>query len=52
MFPELHTLHLSYNRIPKDHLFSLGNLKSLQVLNLAANNLGSLPMNLNFLHSL
>ena len=52
MFPELHTLHLSYNRIPKDHLFSLGNLKSLQVLNLASNNLGSLPMNLSFLQSL
>lgn len=51
-FPHLHTLHLSFNRIPKDHLFALGTLKSLQVLNLASNNLGSLPMNMSFLETL
>ena len=51
-FPHLHTLHLSYNRIPKDNLFTLGSLKSLQVLNLASNNLGSLPINMSFLETL
>jgi Leucine-rich repeat (LRR) protein len=51
-FPNLHTLHLSYDRIPRDHLFALGNLESLQVLNMSSNHLGSLPMNLSFLSSL
>lgn len=52
MFPHLHTLHLSYNRIPTKDLSDLGNLQSLQVLNLASNNLCTLPANLGFLHSL
>ena len=51
-FPCIHTLHLSFNRIPREHLCTLGNLQSLQVLNLAANNLSYLPSDLSFFHSL
>ena len=29
MFPQLHTLHLSYNRVPSKHLSNLANLENL-----------------------
>ena len=51
-FPQLHTLHLSYNKIPPGHLTTLGYLNSLQVLNLGSNELCTLPSDLSFMHSL
>ena len=51
-FQQLHTLHLSYNKIPPGPLTTLGYLNSLQVLNLGSNELCTLPSNLSFLHSL
>jgi Leucine-rich repeat (LRR) protein len=29
MFPQLHTLHLSYNKVPTKHLSDLTNLQNL-----------------------
>jgi Leucine-rich repeat (LRR) protein len=49
MFPQLHTVHLSYNKIPKEHLSDLGHLTQLQVLNLASNNLCTLPLDMSYL---
>ena len=48
----MHTLHLSYNRIPPGHLPTLGYLKNLQVLNIGSNDLCTLPSDLSFFHSL
>jgi len=51
-FPNLHTLHLSYNQIPPGHLQDLGVLPELQILNLGSNNLSTLPTDMSFLHCL
>lgn len=51
-FPNLHTLHLSYNQIPPSHLQDLGMLPELQILNLGSNNLSTLPTDMSFFHCL
>lgn len=51
-FEELHTLHLSYNKIPAAHLTQLGLLPNLQVLNIASNNFFTLPSDLSFIQNL
>ena len=51
-FPNLHTLHLSYNKIPPGHLTELGHLASLRVLNIGSNDLRTLPTDMSFFHSL
>lgn len=48
-FVHLHALNLSYNKIPPAHLVELGHLQSLQVLELASNDLCTLPSDLSFL---
>ena len=48
----MHTLHLSYNRMPPGRLPTLGYLKNLQVLNIGSNDLCTLPSDLSFFHSL
>ena len=47
-FPKLHTLNLSYNKIPPSHLQELSNLRSLETLEMASNDLCTLPGNLSF----
>ncbi len=49
MFPQLEKLHLSFNQIPVNHLANLRHLRSLQVLDLASNDLVTLPEDLSFL---
>lgn len=49
MFPTLEKLHLSYNNIPVNHLLNLTHLKSLQFLDLAANDFVTLPEDLSYL---
>ena len=51
-FPRLHTLRLSYNKIPPSHLIELGNLRNLQSLDIAANDFCTLPSSLAYLTSL
>ena len=48
-FVHLHSLNLSYNKIPPGHLAELGHLQNLQVLELASNDLCTLPTDLSFL---
>mmetsp|Transcript_119634 Transcript_119634/g.166888 ORF Transcript_119634/g.166888 Transcript_119634/m.166888 type:complete len:111 (-) Transcript_119634:338-670(-) len=48
----MHTLHLSYNKIPPSHLCELVNLPRLQVLNVASNDFCTLPNDFSFLHQL
>ena len=50
--PNLHTLHLSFNKIPPGHLTELGNLSSLRYLNIGSNDLRTLPTDMSFFHSL
>lgn len=52
MFNSLKYLHLSYNRIPPAHIPQLGHLQSLLILNLASNELCTLPSDLSYLKSL
>ena len=49
MFPMLEKLHLSYNSIPVNHLINLRYLKSLQFLDLSANDFVTLPEDMSFL---
>ena len=49
MFPVLEKLYLSYNQIPVSHLQNLKYLGSLQELDLAANDLVTLPDDMSFL---
>jgi len=51
-FPKLETLRLSYNKIPPSHLTHLGSLNRLKVLEIASNDLCTLPSSLAFFHSL
>lgn len=52
MFPRLKYLHLSYNKVPPAHIQRLGHLKSLLILNLAANELFTLPSDMSYLEQL
>ena len=52
MFTKLKYLHLSYNKIPTENLCQLGLLPNLVILNLASNDLCSLPPDLSFFESL
>ena len=47
-FPNIQTLHLSYNQIPPGHLQDLGMIPDLQILNLGSNNLSTLPTDMSF----
>mmetsp|Transcript_36318 Transcript_36318/g.35923 ORF Transcript_36318/g.35923 Transcript_36318/m.35923 type:complete len:129 (-) Transcript_36318:1241-1627(-) len=49
MFPQLEKLHLSYNNIPANNLISLSYLPKLNLLDLASNDLVTLPESLSFL---
>jgi len=51
-FQQLHTLRLSYNKIPASHLSELASLPNLRVLELGSNDFCTLPSDLSFLHSL
>lgn len=51
MFPQLEKLHLSYNNIPANNLPCLGYLKKLSLLDLASNDLVTLPESLEFLEN-
>jgi Leucine-rich repeat (LRR) protein len=51
-FPRLHTLNLSYNKIPPSHMQELSNLRSLQILEMASNDLCTIPTNLSFFQAL
>ena len=51
MFPQLEKLYLSYNNIPANNLQCLGFLKKLTLLDLASNDLVTLPESLDFLQS-
>lgn len=51
-FPQLHTLRLSYNKIPPSHLVELGHLGRLQCLEIASNDLCTLPSSLSYLSQL
>lgn len=51
MFPVVEKLHLSYNNIPVSHLQNLKHLRNLQMLDLSANDLVTLPEDLSFLSS-
>ena len=51
-FPHMHTLKLSYNKIPPSHIIELGNLQSLQCLDMASNDLCTLPSTMSFLTNL
>ena len=51
MFPQLEKLHLSFNHIPVSHIANLRHLRCLQVLDLASNDLVTLPEDLSFLMS-
>lgn len=51
MFPQLERLHLSYNNIPANNLACLGHLKKLSLLDVASNDLVTLPETLGFLAS-
>lgn len=51
MFPQLEKLHLSYNNIPANNLPWLGHLKKLSLLDLASNDLVTLPESMSFLSS-
>ena len=48
MFPRMETLHLSYNNIHSSHIVQLRYLKRLKVLDLASNDLLTLPEDLSF----
>ena len=48
MFPRLETLHLSYNAIPSSHVTQMRYLRKLRVLDLASNDLITLPDDLSF----
>lgn len=52
MFPTLKYLHLSFNRIPPAHISMLQHLPSLLILNLASNDLCTLPSDMSYLTSL
>lgn len=52
MFQMLKYLHLSYNRIPPAHIQQLEYLPSLLILNLASNELCTLPSDLSYLSQL
>lgn len=49
MFQHLKYLHLSYNRIPAAHMQMLQHLPNLLILNLASNDLCTLPSDLSYL---
>lgn len=51
-FPKMATLILSYNKVPAGQLAELGKLQALQRLELASNELASLPANMSFFKSL
>ena len=51
-FPKLHTLILSYNKVPAGQLAEMGKLPNLTRLELASNELSSLPANLSFFKTL
>jgi Leucine-rich repeat (LRR) protein len=52
MLPQLEKLHLSYNNIPANNLVALGNFRKLACLDLASNDLVTLPDSLEFLSSI
>lgn len=52
MFQHLKYLHLSYNRIPAAHMQMLQHLPNLLILNLASNDLCTLPSDLSYLKNL
>lgn len=45
-FPQLQTLHLSYNKIPPGHFLQLSHLSNLKVLEIASNDFCTLPSDL------
>jgi hypothetical protein len=51
MFPQLEKLHLSYNNIPANNLVNLAHLRKLTLLDIASNDLVTLPDTLEFLES-
>jgi Leucine-rich repeat (LRR) protein len=52
MFPNLKYLHLSFNRIPPAHVEQLAHLNTLLILNLASNDLCTLPSDMSYLTKL
>ena len=52
IFPRLKYLHLSYNKVPPAHIQQLGFLSSLLILNLASNDLFTLPSDMSYLEQL
>nr|CCC94454.1 putative leucine-rich repeat protein (LRRP) [Trypanosoma congolense IL3000] len=51
LLTNLHTLNLSFNRIPSSHILHLSYFPSLEKLDLSGNKLGKLPDDLGFLTS-